>query len=211
MGEKAGPKGGAMVARRHVEPTARPTRPFPAPKDTGLQTDSGRQGSANCRSRPRSGDAATRIPGKSAGTPTVRSRGCADLRCRSCSRWARKRLRKYSPTTITCSRRRVRNSSPAASSSAGLMFLDFEEHHFHRRIMQEAFTRERLNGYLHPMDTICRAAAAGLSRRTNWWFTRTSNARCSTSQPSCSWATSLDRKAPDEQGLHRLLCAPLRP
>ena len=23
----------------------------------------------------------------------------------------------------------------------GLMFLDFEEHHFHRRIMQEAFTR----------------------------------------------------------------------
>jgi cytochrome P450 len=45
----------------------------------------------------------------------------------------------------------------------GLMFLDFEEHHSHRRIMQEAFTRERLNGYLHPMDTICRAAAAGLS------------------------------------------------
>ena len=45
----------------------------------------------------------------------------------------------------------------------GLMFLDFEEHHFHRRIMQEAFTRERLSGYLHSMDTICRAAAAALS------------------------------------------------
>jgi cytochrome P450 len=42
----------------------------------------------------------------------------------------------------------------------GLMFLDFEEHHFHRRIMQEAFNRERLTGYLHSMDTICRAAAA---------------------------------------------------
>lgn len=45
----------------------------------------------------------------------------------------------------------------------GLMFLDFEEHHFHRRIMQEAFTRERLSGYLHSMDAICRAAAASLS------------------------------------------------
>jgi cytochrome P450 len=45
----------------------------------------------------------------------------------------------------------------------GLMLLDFEEHHFHRRIMQEAFTRERLGGYLHAMDTIGRAAAASLS------------------------------------------------
>jgi cytochrome P450 len=45
----------------------------------------------------------------------------------------------------------------------GLMFLDFEEHHFHRRIMQEAFTRERLGGYLHSMDTVCSAAAAALS------------------------------------------------
>jgi cytochrome P450 len=45
----------------------------------------------------------------------------------------------------------------------GLMFLDFEEHHSHRRIMQEAFTRKRLSGYLHSMDTICRAAAPALS------------------------------------------------
>jgi cytochrome P450 len=44
----------------------------------------------------------------------------------------------------------------------GLMLLDFEEHHVHRRIMQEAFTRERLGGYLHSMDTIGRAAAAAL-------------------------------------------------
>ena len=45
----------------------------------------------------------------------------------------------------------------------GLMFLDAEEHHFHRRIMQEAFTRERLSGYLDSMDVIGRAAAAALS------------------------------------------------
>lgn len=29
----------------------------------------------------------------------------------------------------------------------GLMLLDFEEHHRHRRLMQEAFTRDRLRGY----------------------------------------------------------------
>ena len=44
----------------------------------------------------------------------------------------------------------------------GLMLLDFEEHHFHRQIMQQAFTRERLGSYLHSMDTIGRAAAAAL-------------------------------------------------
>lgn len=35
----------------------------------------------------------------------------------------------------------------------GLMLLDFEEHHLHRRIMQDAFTRPRLVGYaagMHP-------------------------------------------------------------
>jgi cytochrome P450 len=35
----------------------------------------------------------------------------------------------------------------------GLMLLDFEEHHAHRRIMQEAFTRDRLTAYaaaVHP-------------------------------------------------------------
>jgi cytochrome P450 len=37
----------------------------------------------------------------------------------------------------------------------GLMLLDGQEHHRHRRIMQEAFTAERLAGYLEPMnDTI---------------------------------------------------------
>ncbi len=34
----------------------------------------------------------------------------------------------------------------------GLMLLDFDEHHRHRRIMQQAFTSERLAGYLDPMN-----------------------------------------------------------
>jgi cytochrome P450 len=43
----------------------------------------------------------------------------------------------------------------------GLMLLDGTEHHRHRRIMQEAFTSQRLAGYLEPMnDTI----TAGLAR-----------------------------------------------
>ncbi|MGN6608281.1 MAG: cytochrome P450 [Jatrophihabitans sp.] len=34
----------------------------------------------------------------------------------------------------------------------GLMLLDFDEHHRHRRIMQDAFTAERLAGYLGPLN-----------------------------------------------------------
>jgi cytochrome P450 len=41
----------------------------------------------------------------------------------------------------------------------GLMFLDFEEHHLHRRIMQQAFTRDRLEAYMTGMHT---AITAGL-------------------------------------------------
>jgi cytochrome P450 len=36
----------------------------------------------------------------------------------------------------------------------GLMLLDFEEHLFHRRIMQEAFTRSRLSGYVEHIDRV---------------------------------------------------------
>lgn len=36
----------------------------------------------------------------------------------------------------------------------GLMLLDFEEHMFHRRIMQEAFVRSRLAGYVEHMDQV---------------------------------------------------------
>lgn len=41
----------------------------------------------------------------------------------------------------------------------GLMLLDFEEHHRHRRLMQEAFTRVRLAGYTAALGP---AVAAGL-------------------------------------------------
>jgi cytochrome P450 len=36
----------------------------------------------------------------------------------------------------------------------GLMLLDFEEHMFHRRIMQEAFVRSRLVGYVEQVDKV---------------------------------------------------------
>ena len=36
----------------------------------------------------------------------------------------------------------------------GLMMLDFEEHMFHRRIMQEAFVRSRLVSYVEHIDTV---------------------------------------------------------
>ena len=41
----------------------------------------------------------------------------------------------------------------------GLMLLDGEEHHLHRRIMQEAFTRDRLTSYVDAMHP---AIARGL-------------------------------------------------
>ena len=43
----------------------------------------------------------------------------------------------------------------------GLMFLDFEEHHLHRRIMQQAFTRDRLEGYVAAMHPAITAGLAG--------------------------------------------------
>ncbi len=42
----------------------------------------------------------------------------------------------------------------------GLMLLDFEEHHFHRRIMQEAFTRSRLTQYVPQVDRVASAVIA---------------------------------------------------
>ena len=43
----------------------------------------------------------------------------------------------------------------------GLMLLDFEEHHLHRRIMQEAFTRPRLEGYADGMHPAIERGLAG--------------------------------------------------
>jgi cytochrome P450 len=42
----------------------------------------------------------------------------------------------------------------------GLMMLDFEEHMYHRRIMQEAFTRSRLTGYVEHIDSVASAVIA---------------------------------------------------
>ncbi|PRX46003.1 cytochrome P450 [Prauserella shujinwangii] len=42
----------------------------------------------------------------------------------------------------------------------GLMLLDFGEHHMHRRIMQEAFTRDRLVNYVGQMGPTLRAGIA---------------------------------------------------
>lgn len=42
----------------------------------------------------------------------------------------------------------------------GVMLLDFEEHHQHRRILQEAFTRDRLLGYLAAMNPAIRRGLA---------------------------------------------------
>lgn len=44
----------------------------------------------------------------------------------------------------------------------GIMLLDFEEHLQHRRIMQEAFTRERLQSYLGTMNPAIAGGLAGL-------------------------------------------------
>ncbi len=38
----------------------------------------------------------------------------------------------------------------------GLMLLDFEEHHLHRRIMQQAFTRDRLESYTTGLQPVVR-------------------------------------------------------
>ncbi|MBS43294.1 MAG: cytochrome P450 [Nocardioides sp.] len=43
----------------------------------------------------------------------------------------------------------------------GLMLLDFEEHHAHRRIMQEAFTRDRLAAYVARMHPAIAQGTAG--------------------------------------------------
>jgi cytochrome P450 len=44
--------------------------------------------------------------------------------------------------------------------SRGLMLLDFDEHMHHRRIMQEAFTRSRLAGYVEHIDGVASRVVA---------------------------------------------------
>ena len=42
----------------------------------------------------------------------------------------------------------------------GLLLMDAEEHMYHRRIMQEAFTRTRLSGYIEHIDRVASAVVA---------------------------------------------------
>ena len=42
----------------------------------------------------------------------------------------------------------------------GLLLMDFDEHMYHRRIMQEAFIRSRLSGYVRHMDTVATKVVA---------------------------------------------------
>lgn len=42
----------------------------------------------------------------------------------------------------------------------GLLLMDGDEHMYHRRIMQGAFTRTRLSGYIEHMDTVATAVVA---------------------------------------------------
>ncbi len=43
----------------------------------------------------------------------------------------------------------------------GLMLMDFDEHRYHRRIMQAAFTRSRLSGYVEHIDAVATRVVAG--------------------------------------------------
>ncbi|GAB3501554.1 cytochrome P450 [Amycolatopsis cihanbeyliensis] len=53
----------------------------------------------------------------------------------------------------------------------GLMLLDFGEHRMHRRIMQQAFTRDRLTGYVDQLAPVLREGItgwSGQSGRAGW-------------------------------------------
>lgn len=58
----------------------------------------------------------------------------------------------------------------------GLMLLDFSEHHLHRRIMQQAFTRQRLAGYATQYAPVLRDGIAawptGRKIRLYWTLKR---------------------------------------
>ena len=61
------------------------------------------------------------------------------------------------PSTPTATRTfpsRAGSRSIGPFFKRGLMLLDFEEHMYHRRIMQEAFTRTRLAGYVTQVDRV---------------------------------------------------------
>ncbi|HET9143655.1 cytochrome P450 [Actinophytocola sp.] len=52
----------------------------------------------------------------------------------------------------------------------GLMLMDFEEHLSHRRIMQQAFTQDRLGGYFGTITALADSAIGGLPAHTRFPF-----------------------------------------
>ena len=155
-------KGGAIVARRLMNRKAVRSELSPAPKDSGLQSVPGDMG------LPILGHALTAM---ALGIEFLNSR----LETYGEISWMRGLAMPFVLAFGPEAAQEVLANNDHVFSqkgqelflgrffTRGLMLLDFEEHHFHRRIMQEAFTRERLGGYLHAMDTIGRAAAASLS------------------------------------------------
>ncbi|GAA1975864.1 cytochrome P450 [Amycolatopsis minnesotensis] len=78
----------------------------------------------------------------------------------------------------------------------GLMLLDFGEHHLHRRIMQQAFTRDRLEGYVRQMGPSIRA---GVGR---WPTTGSNRLYFTLKQLTLDVATQvfMDMDSPDDAG-----------
>jgi cytochrome P450 len=135
--------------------------PAPAPAGSGLRT----------------------VPGH-AGLPIV---GESLEYMRRPMQWARKRYDRYGPVSWAnlygvravavlgpeAVEIALRNRDKALSSAEGyeqfvgpffrrgIMLLDFDEHLYHRRIMQAAFTRDRLVGYLDRMNPVIEGVLAG--------------------------------------------------
>ena len=132
--------------------------------------------------QPPAGTGLTRVPGHP-GSPVF---GDALRMIRDPEAFARRRFDRYGPVSwgsalgrdavlllgpeasevVLANKKRAFANQPAWEVVSGkfirrgLLILDFDEHLYHRRILQQAFTRTRLEGYLHEMNSsIARAIA----------------------------------------------------
>ncbi|HEX3287924.1 MAG TPA: cytochrome P450 [Mycobacterium sp.] len=162
LSRKLARKSLAEVARRLMNPKAVPSELAPAPKDTELQAVPGDTG------LPIIGDALTAV---ALGVEFLERR----LHTYGEVSWMRVLTMRFVLALGPHAAQEVLTNNDHVFSqkgqdfflgrffTRGLMLLDFDEHHLHRRIMQQAFTRERLGGYLHAMDTVGRAAAESVA------------------------------------------------
>ena len=89
----------------------------------------------------------------------------------------------------------------------GLMLLDFEEHHRHRRLMQQAFTRPRLAGYTAALGPAVAAGLDAWEAGPDFRVFPALKELPSSWRPRCSWAARprLARRAGrGQRRLHRL-------